>query len=233
MASVATVELLHRALASTIGQKPATHHPEPRGSGIPGASRPSFRAAAIVPRGRNNSMKLATVCGVVLIVMGGAPALRGEETRPTAAFREEHAVVKAHLEHLSGMAGALPSAAPAEQRKNAAFVARFLTDHIVPHAKWEEERLYPAVDRRTHGGEHAFTSTMRYEHRVVGRWIEELTALANAPALDAGAFARKTDRLLGLISAHFEEEEEVLLPILDRGTTREVLEAELGMAKPH
>jgi hypothetical protein len=70
---------------------------------------------------------------------------------------------------------------------------------------------------------------MRYEHTIVGRWIDELAAMAAGPTLDAKAFARKSDRLLGLIAAHFEEEEEVLLPILDRATTREELEKELGL----
>jgi hypothetical protein len=30
------------------------------------------------------------------------------------------------------------------------------------------------------------------------------------------AFTRRTDNLLGLLEAHFEEEEHVLLPILER-----------------
>ena len=70
---------------------------------------------------------------------------------------------------------------------------------------------------------------MRYEHKVVNRWIEELERFAEAEKPDVVAFARRTDNLLGLIWAHFEEEEEVLLPILDRTMTtvefqREILD---------
>ena len=153
--------------------------------------------------------------------------------RATESFREEHAEVKVHLEHLHGMAGSMAGSDAAEQRKTAKFVAKFLTEHILTHATWEEQRLYPAVDKRTHAGEYPFTASMRYEHKIVGRSIAELSELAAGDSLDAVAFARKTDRLLGLISAHFEEEEEVLLPILDRTTTREELEKELEMGAHH
>jgi hypothetical protein len=50
------------------------------------------------------------------------------------------------------------------------------------------------------------TAAFRQEHaevKVIGLWIDELATLAAAPDLDARAFARKTDRLLGLIAAHF------------------------------
>jgi hemerythrin-like domain-containing protein len=137
--------------------------------------------------------------------------------------------VKVHLQHLDGMAGSMAGADAAAQRQTAKFVAKFLTEHILTHAAWEEEHLYPAVDKRTHAGEFPFTASMRYEHRIVGRSIGELSDLAAGDTLDATAFSRKTDRLLGLISAHFEEEEEVLLPILDKATTRDELEKELGM----
>ena len=156
--------------------------------------------------------------------------------RATESFREEHAEVKVHLQHLHDMSGSMAGSDSDAQRKTAKFVAKFLTEHILTHATWEEQHLYPAVDKRTHTGEYAFTTSMRYEHRIVGREIAELNELAAGDALDAVAFARKTDRLLGLISAHFEEEEEVLLPILDKATTREALEKELemgGHAKHH
>lgn len=156
-----------------------------------------------------------------------APVAMAAE-RPTEGFREEHAEVKVHLEHLHDMAGSMAGADAAAQRKSAKFVAKFLADHILTHAEWEEAHLYPAVDARTHAGEYPFTGSMRYEHRIVKRWIEELGTLAAAESVDAVAFVRKTDRLLGLISAHFEEEEEVLLPILDKTMTREEVEKALG-----
>ena len=104
----------------------------------------------------------------------------------------------------------------------------FFEQHIKPHAEWEERFLYPVVDKLAGGGAHAFTSTMRYEHRVVGRWIAELRAEADKPKVDAARFARRTDNLLGLLWAHFEQEEEVLLPLIDKGMSKQQFERELG-----
>lgn len=53
------------------------------------------------------------------------------------------------------------------------------------------------------------------------------------PRPDYRAFARRTDNLPGLIAAHFEEEEEVLLPLIDRSLTTEQFEKEIGGAAAH
>lgn len=130
------------------------------------------------------------------------------------AFRAEHKEIKAHLEHVAQWAGGLPRAA--DKHKTAEKIVEFFAGHIRPHAEWEEANLYPAVDERAGTGEkNRYTSTMRYEHRIVGRWIDALSAELKKPRPDWTAFVRRTDNLLGLITAHFEEEEEVLLPWLE------------------
>jgi hemerythrin-like domain-containing protein len=149
-------------------------------------------------------------------------------SRPTEPFRREHVGIKEHLEHLNAEVGKLSVASPSEQRASMQHVVDFVREHIKPHAEWEERVLYPAVDRRAASGPNPFTASMRYEHRIVVRWTDELAAIAAAPAADITAFARRADNLLGLIWAHFEEEEEVLLPILDRTMSREDFEREIG-----
>lgn len=165
------------------------------------------------------------------LLMTALPLAAAE--RATESFRKEHEEVQEHLRHIDSMAGSLATSDAAAQKKTASFIAKFLTEHILSHAEWEEQHLYPAVDKRTHAGEYPFTGSMRYEHTIVSRSIKELGEMAASERLDAVLFARKTDRLLGLIGAHFEEEEQVLLPILDKSTTREELEKELGMSKEH
>lgn len=150
------------------------------------------------------------------------------DERPTAGFRAEHRGVQEHLRHVHDWVGALPTQQPSEQRKTAQKIASFFETHIKPHAEWEERFLYPVVDKLAGGGSNRFTSTMRYEHRVVGRWIGELRAEADKPTVDAPRFARRADNLLGLIWAHFEEEEEVLLPFIDKGMSKAQFERELG-----
>jgi hemerythrin-like domain-containing protein len=175
--------------------------------------------------------------GLALIALFAAAPARGErdmtaqptsDQRPTAAFRTEHRQVQEHLGHVREWVGALPSQQPEEQRKTAQKVVSFFEQHIKPHAEWEERYLYPVVDELAGGGKNAFTATMRHEHRIVGRWIAELRAQTDAPKLEAAKFARRSDNLLGLIWAHFEEEEEVLLPLIDNGLSKAQFERKLG-----
>lgn len=151
-------------------------------------------------------------------------------TRPTASFRAEHVQLRAHLEHVRAWAGELPSLPAAEQPARARQIVAFFEEHIAAHAKMEEKSLYPLVDKLAGGGLNPFTATMRREHRVVERWIGELRQMAAAPRLDARAFARKTDNLLGLLDAHFESEEEVLLPVVDAKLTAAQFEKAMGAA---
>lgn len=148
--------------------------------------------------------------------------------RPTEPFRTEHAKIKEHLSHMSELVGSLAKSSPDEQRAVMNQFVGFMREHIKPHAEWEEKVLYPAVDKRAAPSPHPFTASMRYEHGIVVRWTDELANIASQPAPDAAAFTRRADNLLGLVLAHFEEEEEVLLPILDKALTKEQFEREIG-----
>jgi hemerythrin-like domain-containing protein len=184
----------------------------------------------LVGEGRKDSMMTKWfVIGCIVL----APLFLAAAERPTDNFRKEHAEIKEHLQHLHDMAGSLLAADAAGQRKTAQFIVNFLGDHIRSHAKWEEQRLYPIVDQRTGAGKHPFTSSMRYEHGIISRGIDDLGNLAAGATVDPAIFLRKTDRLLGVISAHFEKEEEVFLPILDQTMTKEQLEKELATATTH
>ena len=167
----------------------------------------------------------------LLVLLAAAPgpgAKTMTDERPTAGFRAEHVEMQKHLDHIRDWVGALPTQPPREQRKTAQKIATFFEDHIKAHAEWEERFLYPVVDKLAGGGPNAFTSTMRYEHRIVGRWIGELRAESDKPKIDAARLARRADNLLGLISAHFEEEEEVLLPLIDKGMSKAQFERQLA-----
>lgn len=165
-----------------------------------------------------------------------APALaQAAAELPTQSFRDEHREVKKHLAHVAQWVGQLRTQQPAAQRETAERVATFFEKEIGPHAAWEEAHLYPVIDRLAGTREpNRFTSTMRYEHKVVGRWMAELRAELKKPSPDYVAFSRRADNLLGLLSAHFEEEEEVLLPYADKQLTRAQFEQAVGgkEAKP-
>ena len=149
-------------------------------------------------------------------------------SRPTDSFRREHAEIKEHLGHIKVEVGKLATAPSEEQRASLEHVVRFFREHIKPHAEWEEHVLYPAVDKRAAPGSKPFTASMRYEHRIVARWTDELASMASSTPSDVTGFARRADNLLGLLWAHFEEEEEVLLPILDQTMSKEDFDREIG-----
>jgi hemerythrin-like domain-containing protein len=151
----------------------------------------------------------------------------------TQGFRDEHVEIRKHLEHAREWAGQLPRRAPEAQRATAKKIHAFFAEHIRPHAEVEERGLYTLVDKQARATQPPFTATMRQEHRVVGRWIDELGALLAQPKLDATAFARRTDNLLGLLDAHFESEEQVLLPVIDRSMTRAQFDKEMSKHAHH
>jgi hemerythrin-like domain-containing protein len=146
---------------------------------------------------------------------------------PSQGFRLEHADLRQRLVHLETMVGALARATRDKQVALMREVVSFLEGHVNAHAQWEERVLYPVVDRQAGSGTEPFTASMRHEHRIIGRWVKELSREAARPVPDARAFARRADNLLGLMTAHFEEEEEVLLPVLDRTMTAEQFQREV------
>jgi hemerythrin-like domain-containing protein len=148
------------------------------------------------------------------------------DSLPSNSFRLEHAEFNEHFSQLDDLVGALATASPREQAAHMKRLVAFLADHVEGHTEWEERVLYRVVDRQA-GGREPFTASMRHEHAIIRRWSAELAAEAARELPDARAFARRADKLLGLLRAHMEEEEEVLLPVLDRHLTAEQFQREV------
>ncbi|HSP77117.1 MAG TPA: hemerythrin domain-containing protein, partial [Myxococcaceae bacterium] len=146
-------------------------------------------------------MKAWVRLGVLLLLPLGAGAAPAQ--RPTESFRAEHADIQERLDRLDAMLDSLEAAPPARQQRVMQEVVGFLEEEIAPHAKWEEEVLYPLVDRQAGMTEPPFSATMRYEHRLIEQRMGQLSSLASQRAPDAGAFAEQAERLLGIIDAHF------------------------------
>lgn len=161
---------------------------------------------------------LAIVLAAAVSVAGDPPAT--DKARATDGFRAMHKELRGHLTHISALVSKLPRLTPEEQLATMKEIVSIFSTNIHSHAKMEDQALYPVVDKAA-GSTDAYpvTATMRYEHRIVGRWISELRNHANQPTPDVVAFSRRADNLLGLISAHFEVEEDILLPVLDATMT--------------
>jgi hemerythrin-like domain-containing protein len=148
--------------------------------------------------------------------------------KATAEFRNTHKTELEHLGHVETWSGALAAQSPEEQKQTAAKIIDYFRNGLIKHAEWEETHLYPLIDKLTNSEKNPFTSTMRHEHKIVVRSIEALEKEAAKPQPDYADFARKTDMLLGLVRAHFELEDEVLLPYIDKSMTREQFEEAIG-----
>ncbi len=133
----------------------------------------------------------------------------------TAPLREAREQLRRSLEAIAARVGAL-AAQPLETRSAAMLeVVAELDERLLPHLAWEERTVHPVVDKFACEGPAAFSASMRYEHRIIRRGIDELRERATDAAA-AVAFSRRADSLLSVVLAHFELEEEVLFPILDR-----------------
>lgn len=129
---------------------------------------------------------------------------------PTAAFREEHRHLMAHVDRVrlaAGEAGDLP---PAERAALVESLLEFLRGTLLPHAEWEEQVLYRAVGELL--GDARATAAMTRDHVAIGRMIE---ALGETDTTDIARLQELLYGLHALITVHFEKEEEIYLPLLD------------------
>lgn len=154
------------------------------------------------------------------------PILEGVEIceailgRPSQQFRTELERLQQRLNAVELQLQGLALISRAEnQRKVMLQILAFFKTEIAPRTDWEEQHLFPAVDKRAAKNGEAFTSSLRYGHRIMARWIHALENETSLRYPDEIRFTQMTAQLLGLLKAHLEEEEEVLLPILDRTMT--------------
>lgn len=98
---------------------------------------------------------------------------------------------------------------------SARIALRFFQRELGPHMAEEERALYPEVDRLV-GGPVRFTSVLRREHDIIRRWIVHLET-ASRRREDLRLFAQRALNLLGMLYAHMEAEDSVVLPLVDLG----------------
>ena len=96
---------------------------------------------------------------------------------------------------------------------------------ITPHAHAEEYTLYPAADWAAGEGS-KISEVSRFEHRIVARRCEELDEAIKSGG-PAGRLMHLCYGILGLIMAHFQATEEVLLPYLDKAFDQARFEKEV------
>jgi len=154
-------------------------------------------------------------------------------TTLTQPLKDEHQELLPHLKHILGLADEITDGTDPGLVSRIGKVHGFLTEHLLAHARIEEEALYPVVARAM--GAPEATATMSRDHLEIGRLVDELGALHGQLAGDlitpgqAGALRRVLYGLYAVVKLHFAKEEEVYLPLLDtrlnEGQGRALLEA--------
>lgn len=135
----------------------------------------------------------------------------------TDAFREEHAALLEHIEHLRSLAARLPDMEPAERETELRPVLSFLRDSLLPHAEAEERVLYPAVAALL--GNPDATAPMISDHRAI---VSRIEALAAAEPEDVDQLQELLYGLHALLIVHFHKEEDDYLPLLERRPPQEL-----------
>ncbi|HEU5362322.1 MAG TPA: hemerythrin domain-containing protein [Gaiellaceae bacterium] len=154
--------------------------------------------------------------------------------RPTEPFRREHEELKSHIEHIRQAARRLPRLDHEEREAVVDRIVDFLRGTLVPHAKAEEEVLYPEWSKLLGFDDAAIP--MVHDHEAIVARVERLE---ETDVDDVDTLQELLYGLHALIAVHFEKEEEIQLPAFDAappGVTQAVLErmeALAGAANHH
>jgi iron-sulfur cluster repair protein YtfE (RIC family) len=139
--------------------------------------------------------------------------------RYTDPLRARHRALVGQIEELRVAAAGASDLDRAAVQRRVARAITFLSDGLLPHARAEEETLYPVVERTL--GSPGCTTTMRRDHVEIARMTEALrfleARLRSNPTRDTiEALRRLLYGLHAVVMLHLAKEEELYLPILDR-----------------
>lgn len=136
----------------------------------------------------------------------------------TQPLRDEHKELIPHMEQILAVADSIPDVPLEQIRAGVKEAYEFLAYHLIPHAKAEDDALYPAVQKAL--GSSDATRTMSRDHVEVGRYIEELAELQRRlSSQNFKSLQRVLYGLYAIVKLHFAKEEEVYLPILEERLT--------------
>jgi iron-sulfur cluster repair protein YtfE (RIC family) len=131
-------------------------------------------------------------------------------TRATEPFRHEHEQLLEHIEHLAHAAREMPRLSEDERGLMRTRILGFLQGTLLPHARAEEEVLYPEWAKLVGYADAAVP--MVHDHEAIVARVERLET---ADLGDVDALQELLYGLYALISVHFRKEEDLQLPVFD------------------
>jgi hemerythrin-like domain-containing protein len=161
-------------------------------------------------------MLLVSAAFLILLVTEVARETPADGARRTEPIRQNLARLRKVLLTLERQFETIHDVSETRQIQLMHDAVGMLQEYLLPHLAAEEAVLFPAAERELAPSPASVTQALRREHEILRLWIDHLEALANGPLPDHNEFARRGERLLGLIEAHFDVEETVLFPVLDR-----------------
>jgi iron-sulfur cluster repair protein YtfE (RIC family) len=142
--------------------------------------------------------------------------------RPTEPFRREHQELLAHIEHIGRAGREVARLDRGERELLVGRIVEFLRGTLLPHAKAEEEVLYPEWANLVGFADAAVP--MVHDHEAIVARIERLE---QTDPDDVEALQELLYGLYALIGVHFRKEEDIQLPVFDAAppeVTKAVLE---------
>jgi hypothetical protein len=130
--------------------------------------------------------------------------------RPTEPFRHEHEQLLEHIEHLAHAAREMPRLSEDERAALRERILGFLQGTLLPHAKAEEEILYPEWAALVGYADAAVP--MVHDHQAI---VARVELLEEADVGDVDRLQELIYGLYALISVHFRKEEDLQLPAFD------------------
>lgn len=141
--------------------------------------------------------------------------------RPTEPFRKEHEQLLEHIEHIALAAREMPRLSEAEREALRARILGFLRGTLIPHAKAEEDVLYPEWSKLL--GFPDAAAPMIHDHEAI---VARVDRLAETDVADVDTLQELLYGLYALVGTHLRKEEVLQLPAFDAAPP-EVTEAVL------
>ena len=142
--------------------------------------------------------------------------------RPIEPFRREHEELLSDIEHIRQASREVARLDPQERELLVGRIVEFLRRTLVPHARAEEQVLYPEWAKLVGFADAAVP--MVHDHEAI---VERVERLERADVDDVDTLQELLYGLYALISVHFRKEENIQLPAFDAAPP-EVTEAVLG-----
>jgi iron-sulfur cluster repair protein YtfE (RIC family) len=130
--------------------------------------------------------------------------------RPTEPFRREHEELLSHIQHIGQAAREVARLDREERELLVGRIVEFLRGTLLPHARAEEEVLYPEWAKLVGFADAAVP--MVHDHEAI---VERIDRLGHTDADDLDTLQELLYGLYALISVHFRKEEDIQLPAFD------------------